>query len=79
MLAMLAYYWWSYCNSEMRKAWEPRSRLTRFAVMAALKKGDKGEADRLMGKSEQMNDSLIPGMGKLKAMFLGRKKDGEQK
>ncbi|KAM0719117.1 hypothetical protein Q7P37_005022 [Cladosporium fusiforme] len=48
-------------------------------VMAALKKGDKGEADRLMGKSEQMNDSLIPGMGKLKAMFLGRKKDGEQK
>ena len=30
------------------------------AVMAALKKGDAGEADRLMGKQENY-DSLVPG------------------
>lgn len=45
--------------------------------MAALKKGDQGEADRLMGKNEN-HDSLLPGMGKLKAMFL-KKKEGEEK
>lgn len=46
------------------------------AVMAALKKGDQGEADRLMGKNEN-HDSLIPGFGKLKGMILGRKKKEE--
>lgn len=30
-------------------------------VMAALKKGDPGEADRIMGKKEG-HDSLVPGM-----------------
>lgn len=48
------------------------------AVMAALKKGDQGEADKLMGPA-QNHDSLLPGMGKLKAMILGKKKDGEEK
>lgn len=43
-------------------------------VMAALKKGDQGEADKLMGKQEKQ-DSLIPGMGKLKEMLLGKKKE----
>ncbi|KAG9651965.1 cytochrome P450, partial [Aureobasidium melanogenum] len=44
------------------------------AVMAALKKGEQGDADRLMGKQEKY-DSLVPGMAKLKNKFLGGKKD----
>ncbi|KAH0264000.1 cytochrome P450, partial [Aureobasidium melanogenum] len=44
------------------------------AVMAALKKGEQGDADRLMGKQEKY-DSLLPGMAKLKNKFLGGKKD----
>lgn len=46
-------------------------------VMAALKKGDQGEADRLMGPREH-HDSLIPGMGKLKEKLLGKKKKGDE-
>ncbi|KAI4737883.1 hypothetical protein E4T50_11651 [Aureobasidium sp. EXF-12298] len=42
------------------------------AVMAALKRGDPGEADRLMGKQETY-DSLVPGIAKLKNKFLGNK------
>ncbi|KAI4721012.1 hypothetical protein E4T48_02641 [Aureobasidium sp. EXF-10727] len=44
------------------------------AVMAALKNGDKGEADRLMGK-QQKYDSLVPGIAKLKNKFLGGKNE----
>ncbi|KAH0146645.1 hypothetical protein KCU67_g12160, partial [Aureobasidium melanogenum] len=40
------------------------------AVMAALKQGEQGDADRLMGKQEKY-DSLVPGMAKLKNKFLG--------
>lgn len=47
-------------------------------VMAALKKGDQGEADRVMGKKEHY-DSLLPGMGRLKTMFLGKKKEDPTK
>lgn len=47
--------------------------------MAALKKGDQGEADRLMGRNEN-HQSLLPGMAKLKGMVLGRKKkDNDEK
>ena len=45
-------------------------------VMAALKKGDEGEADRLMGV-KQGNDSLFPGMGRLKDRIFGGKKEEE--
>lgn len=48
------------------------SRAKADEVMAALKKGDQGEADRLMGKKEQ-HDSLLPGMGKLKDKLMGKK------
>ena len=41
-------------------------------IMAALKKGDEEEVNRLMGP--QKHDSLIPGMAKLKAI-LTKKKD----
>ncbi|KAI5248460.1 hypothetical protein E4T43_01197 [Aureobasidium subglaciale] len=42
------------------------------AVMAALKKGEKGDADRLMGRQENY-DSLVPGIAALKKKFLGKK------
>lgn len=43
-------------------------------IMVVLQKGDKGEADRLMGEN-QNHDSLLPGMAKLKGMLLGKKKE----
>lgn len=46
-------------------------------IMAALRKGDKGEADKLMGEN-QNHDSLLPGMAKLKGMLLGGKKKEEK-
>lgn len=46
-------------------------------VMAALKKGDRGEADRLMG-AKQGNDSLLPGMGRLKDRIFGGSKKMEE-
>jgi len=42
-------------------------------IMAALKKGDEEEANRLMGP-QRKHDSLIPGMAKLKDI-LTKKKD----
>lgn len=40
-------------------------------IMAALKKGDEAEANRLMTPKKQ-HDSLIPGMAKLKGMIMGK-------
>jgi hypothetical protein len=42
-------------------------------IMAALKKGEPGAAERLM-TSKRNHDSLLPGMGKLKSMLYGNKK-----
>ena len=45
-------------------------------IMAALKKGDEDEANRLMTPKKHQ-DSLIPGMGKLKAKIMARQ-DGKK-
>ena len=47
-------------------------------IMAALKKGDEEEANRLMGP-QRNHDSLIPGMAKLKAMITSKKDEGRTK
>ena len=47
-------------------------------IMAALKKGDEEEANRLMGPQKN-HDSLIPGMAKLKAMITSKKDEGRTK
>ena len=46
-------------------------------IMAALKKGDEEEANRLMGP--QKHDSLIPGMAKLKDMLMKKKEHDSSK
>ncbi|KAM0705164.1 hypothetical protein Q7P35_007951 [Cladosporium inversicolor] len=46
-------------------------------IMAALKKGDEEEANRLMGP--QKHDSLIPGMAKLKGLLTKKKDEGAVK
>ncbi|KAL1305529.1 hypothetical protein AAFC00_007140 [Neodothiora populina] len=48
------------------------ARAKSMEIMAALKKGDKGDADRLMG-SQETHDSLLPGVAKLKKKLLGKK------
>lgn len=54
------------------------------AVMEALKNGDQGEADRLMGKNENRQGQLLPGQGSrgmkwLKGKFSkGGEKEGEK-
>ncbi|KAF2166955.1 hypothetical protein M409DRAFT_23002 [Zasmidium cellare ATCC 36951] len=59
------------------------ARLKSAAVMAALKNGDKGEADRLMGKENKPQGQLIPrGSGDVKGWWKkrfggGRKGDGD--
>jgi hypothetical protein len=47
-------------------------------IMAALKKGDEEEANRLIGP-QRNHDSLIPGMAKLKAMITSKKDEGRTK
>lgn len=47
-------------------------------IMAALKKGDEEEANRLMGPQKN-HDSLLPGMGKLKAMLTKKKAEDPSK
>jgi hypothetical protein len=47
-------------------------------IMAALKKGDEEEANRLMGPPRN-HDSLLPGMAKLKAMLMKKKTEDPTK
>ena len=53
------------------------------AVMEALRNGDQGEADRLMGKNENRQGQLMPGQGSrgmkwLKGKFSKGEKEGEK-
>ncbi|OQO01816.1 hypothetical protein B0A48_12289 [Cryoendolithus antarcticus] len=64
-------------NTETMTSPEAQAARARSAeIMAALKKGEPGEADKMMGQKKN-HDSLLPGMGKLKDKLLGGKKGGE--
>lgn len=52
--------------------------------MEALRNGDQGEADRLMGKNENRQGQLMPGQGSrgmkwLKGKFSGKEGKGGEK
>ena len=61
-------------NAETMTSPEAQAARARSAeIMAALKKGEPGDADKLMGEKKH-HDSLLPGMGKLKSRLMGGKK-----